>query len=179
MTPLRRFRRLYGAGPVNLLALLASFAIAGAAVLGWSQRSRDLVSVLEWFGAAIVLHDLFMLPLYSWLDRIVLGRLHERIHHRPGEARLRLVSPTPFLRIPAMLSALLLLVFFPVIFGFGAQAERNASAIAERGYLARWLLATGVFFGLSGVTYVVVRARAARETKAAQRPPESALEERR
>ncbi len=160
MTPRERLRRTIGAGPVGLLALLASFAIAGAAVVGWFDRPHDLVSVLEWFVAAIVLHDLFMLPLYTWLDRLLLGRLHTRIHRRAHGTPPRRVNPTPFLRIPAMLSALLLLVFFPVIFGLGQQSELNASGIRESGYLARWLLATGVLFALSGVAYLVACARA-------------------
>lgn len=168
MTPARRLRATLGTGPLGLLALLASFAIAGAAVVGWFDRPHDVVSVLEWFAAAIVLHDLFMLPLYTWLDRLLLGRLHARVHRRRPAGPPRRVNPTPFLRVPAMLSALLLLVFFPVIFGFGRQAELNASGIAESGYLARWLLATGVLFALAGVAYVVAAARASGPTKASE-----------
>lgn len=174
MTPPARFRRTVGAGPVGLLALLASFAIAGAAVVGWFDRPHDVVSVLEWFVAAILLHDLFMLPLYTWLDRLLLGRLHARIHRHPHSRAPGGVNPTPFLRVPAMLSALLLLVFFPVIFGFGQQSELNASGIRESGYLARWLLTTGVLFALSGVAYLVARARASGPTSAPAAPAAAA-----
>ena len=41
------------------------------------------------------------------------------------------VDPTPYLRIPAILSALLLAVFFPVILGLGSATELSASGIAE------------------------------------------------
>ena len=44
MTRFKSFRARYGAGPLHLLALLASFAIAGAAVLGWFQRAYVSVS---------------------------------------------------------------------------------------------------------------------------------------
>jgi hypothetical protein len=155
-----RFRTRYGAGPLHLLGLLASFAIAGAAVVGWFQRPRDVASVLEWFGAAILIHDLVLLPLYSLLDRIAFG-WHRR--HLPGARAwsLRgLVNPTPYVRVPAILSGLLLLVFFPVIFGLGRRTELGASGIAESGYLARWLLATGVMFAISGLAYAVAAARA-------------------
>ncbi|MDQ6836570.1 MAG: hypothetical protein M3016_10330 [Actinomycetota bacterium] len=167
----KRFRRSFGAGPVPVLSLLASFAIAGAAVVGWFGRSKDVVSVLAWFLAAIVLHDLFLLPLYTWLDRMALGRLHDRVHHRVG-TRPPEVSPTPFLRVPAMLSGLLLLVFFPVIFGLGQRTEVSATGIPEHGYLARWLLATGVLFALSGVAYILVRARAGGRAPAPEPEPE-------
>jgi len=158
---MRRFRALYGAGPLHLLALLASFAIAGAAVVGWFQRPRDVGSVLVWFAAAIVLHDFVLLPLYSLLDRIAFGRLAKRAGHHPRPEPSRLVNPAPYIRIPAMLSGLLFAVFFPVILGLGAQTELSASGIVESGYLARWLLATGVMFAASGVAYAIALARTA------------------
>jgi hypothetical protein len=167
-----RMRALYGAGPLNLLVLLASFAIAAAAVIGWWQRPRDVLSVLEWFAAAIVLHDLVALPLYSLLDRVAFGAVIAGRRHAHGDARGQ-VSPTAYLRIPAMLSGLLLLVFFPVLFGLGSGSELAASGIAESGYLARWLLATGVMFAASGLSYAVAiaRARAASPPPPPPRPP--------
>jgi hypothetical protein len=161
-----RMRALYGAGPLNLLVLVASFAIAGAAVVGWLQRPRDVLTVFEWFAAAIVLHDLVALPLYSLLDRIAFGRVGAGLRRAPGEAQAP-VSPTAYLRVPAMLSGLLLLVFFPVLFGLGSGSELSASGIAESGYLTRWLLATGLMFAASGFAYAVAMARA----RAAAPPP--------
>ncbi len=157
----QRFRVLYGAGPLHVIALLASFAIAAAAVVGWFQRPGDVVGVLIWFAAAIVIHDLVLMPLYSLLDRIALDPLR-RLERRRSTAVAHLVSPTPYLRIPALLSGLLLIVFLPVIFGLGQQAELAASGIVERGYLARWLLATGIMFALSGAVYAVKAASAGR-----------------
>jgi hypothetical protein len=168
-----RMRALYGAGPLNLLVLVASFAIAGAAVAGWFQRPRDVLTVLEWFAAAIVLHDLVALPLYSLLDRIAFGGVGTGPHPaRVGAS----VSATAYLRIPAMLSGLLLLVFFPVVFGLGSGSELSASGIPESGYLAKWLLATGLMFAASGVAYAVAiaRARAAAPPPSAP-PPSSSL----
>ena len=160
MTRTGRFRELYGAGPLHLLALLASFAIAGAAVVGWFQRPSEVGNVLEWFVAAIVLHDLVLLPLYSLLDRIAFGWRRERVDRARRTTVLSLVNPTPYVRIPAILSGLLLAVFFPVIFGLGKETELFASGIVESGYLARWLLATGVMFALSGIAYAAAVARA-------------------
>jgi len=171
MTPLKRFRALYGAGPLHLLALLASFAIAAAAVVGWFQRPRDVVNVLEWFAAAIVLHDLVLLPLYSLLDRIAFGGLRKRADQAERLALPGLVKPTAYLRIPSILSGLLLLVFLPVISGLGSQTELSASGIPESGYAARWLFATGVMFAVSGVAYAVAVARAGRPSESVNPGP--------
>lgn len=155
----RRFQARYGASPLHLLALVASFAISGAGILGWFGRPHDVGSVLVWFAAAIAVHDLVLLPLYSVLDRVAL-RLHQHATRARRRSTQGAVSPTAYLRIPTILSGLLLLVFFPVIFGLGARTEFAASGIPERGYLARWLLATGAMFALSGGAYVWARARA-------------------
>jgi hypothetical protein len=168
-----RFRALYGAGPLNLLVLTASFAIAAAAVVGWFQRPHDVMTILEWFAAAIVLHDLVALPLYSLLDRIAFGAIEVGVR-RGRRSVPTLVDPTPFVRIPTILSGLLLIVFLPVVFGLGSASELSASGIRESGYAARWLLATGVIFAAAGVAYALATARA-RGSVAPPEPPTPAV----
>jgi Na+/melibiose symporter-like transporter len=142
-----RIRERYGAGPGHLLLLLASFAIAGAAIVGWFQRPNDLEHVLIWFVAAVLLHDLVLLPLYSLLDRLTIARLPRR--------------SIAYVRVPAIVSGLLLLVLFPTILGFAAHREFRASGIHEHGYLLRWLVLTGALFTLSGLAYALARVRCA------------------
>jgi hypothetical protein len=139
-----------------------------------SQRPRDVDSVLEWFAAAIVIHDLILLPLYSLLDRIAFTRLRRRTQRARRIAQPGTIDPTPYLRIPTILCGLLLAVFFPVIFGLGSQTELSASGIAERGYLARWLLATGVMFAVSGVAYAIAVSRAGASRGSANPDPDQA-----
>jgi hypothetical protein len=141
-------RSHYGAGPAHLFVLVASFAIAGAAVVGWFQRPRDLGGVLLWFVLAIGLHDFVLLPLYTLLDRVTIDRLPAR--------------SAAYVRVPAIISGLLLLVLFPTIFGLGERHELAASGIAEHGYFARWLLLTGVMFAVAGAAYVLGPARRSR-----------------
>jgi hypothetical protein len=136
-----RLRARYGAGPAHLLVLVASFAIAGAAVVGWFPRPRDLEGVLIWFAAAVALHDFVLLPLYSLLDRITVARLP--------------VRSAAYVRVPAIISGLLMLVLFPTILGFGAHREQAASGIAEHGYLLRWLLLTAALFLASALAYAL------------------------
>lgn len=141
-------RQAIPAGSLRPLLLLTfGFLVAGAAVAGWIQRPKDLEGVLIWFAAAIVGHDLVLLPVYSLMDRITLGWL-------PNGA-------APYIRVPALVSGLVLLVLFPTILGFGAHTFHNASGLTEHGYLVRWLLLTAALFGLSAAaaTYRGWRAR--------------------
>jgi len=138
---MKLLRQRYGGGPGQLLATIACFAIAGAAVVGWSQRHKDFEAVLIWFAAAIVLHDLVLLPLYSLLDRVTVARL-------PAQA-------AAYVRVPALICGLVLLAVFPTVLGFGAHTAQHASGVTEHGYLARWLALTGVVFLISGLAYVI------------------------
>ncbi|WP_249011521.1 hypothetical protein [Conexibacter sp. DBS9H8] len=134
---MRALWRRYGAGPGHLLLSAACLAIAAAAVIGWTQRPGDLMSVLIWFAAAVLLHDLVALPLYSLLDRHSIGRLHPHL--------------AVFLRVPALISGLVLLATFPTVLGFGAHTAEQLSGIREQGYLLRWLVLTAGLFALSAV----------------------------
>ncbi len=154
---MRRLRSSHASRPLHLIALLASFALTAAAVVGWFQRPRDLAGVLEWLVAAIVIHDIVLMPLYTLVDRVTLGLLHRRLvpAHRRG-----VVNHTTYVRVPAIMSALLFAILFPVILGLGSRTELNASGVREHGYLVRWLLLTGALFAVSGTAYTVARARA-------------------
>jgi hypothetical protein len=137
----KRIWRRYGEGPLHLLATLASIAIAGAAVYGWSQRHRDLEPVLEWFVAAILLHDLVLLPIYTLADRVTVGFL-------PTRAAV-------YFRVPALISGLVLAAVFPTVLGYGGHSTYNLTGIREHGYFVRWLALTGALFALSGLAYAV------------------------
>jgi hypothetical protein len=152
---LASFRRAYGASPLHLLALLASFAITGAAVVRWFDvTASDTARILIWFLGAIVSHDIVLLPLYSALDRVA------RRDRAPGERAAGLAAPPRppgwvYVRVPAILSGLLLLVFFPEIFRLGGSTVRAASGQGQNVYLSRYLLIVGVVFALSGLAYAL------------------------
>ena len=138
-------RSRYGAGPLHLALLLASFALAGAAALKIAPDPLRL-RYLAWFLGAVLLHDLVLVPAYTALDRgatAVVGR--GAINH---------------LRVPALLSGLLLLLFAPVVLQRGEPAFTNASGLTQDVYLGRWLLITGVLFAGSALLYVLRRRRA-------------------
>lgn len=61
------FRHRYGASPLHLLLVLASFALAVYA--GIRLLAGDTLGVIIWFVGAAMVHDLILLPLYSVTDR--------------------------------------------------------------------------------------------------------------
>jgi len=144
------WRRTYGANPLQLLALLGCFALSGWAAL---QVARAPLAVRTglWFLAAVIAHDLVLFPLYALLDRS-LGSLTHRIRHRPAPG-----SSVNYVRVPALLSGLLLLVFAPGILRRGGQAFGRASGLDQSPYLGRWLAITAVLFLGSAVVYAVRR----------------------
>lgn len=150
---MRGFRTAYGRGPLHLLGLLASFAIAGYAVLELAQRGK-LLSLALWFVGAIALHDLVLFPLYSFLDRALQARRARRVTTARAE---RVPGAVNHLRVPAAISGVMLLVWFPVILGLSAATYRANVGYTTGGYLGRWLVLTAALFALSGLVYAVRR----------------------
>jgi ABC-type transport system involved in cytochrome c biogenesis permease component len=157
-----RFRALYGASPLHLIAFAASLAVIAAAVVRWFDSGSDVINILVWFGVAVVGHDLVFLPLYSALDRIATGTRRRQIGTREA------AWTSAYVRIPAMLSALLFVVFFPLILGTGASTYRAATGHRPSDYLDRWLIATAVLFVGAGLAYALRRARDRRRPPATQ-----------
>lgn len=154
------FRRVYGASPLHLLALIASLLIAGAAIAGWFESfpGPTVVKILEWFLVAIVAHDLVLLPLYSLFDRIAFTGGRSRRAGTPGDHP----RATNYVRIPAILSGLLFLVFFPEILRLGDGTFFAASGFHQRVYLVRYLLTCAGLFALAGLAYAFAVARSSR-----------------
>ncbi|HEV2244085.1 MAG TPA: hypothetical protein VGR98_23800 [Streptosporangiaceae bacterium] len=173
-----RIRRWYGAHPLHLLALLAAFALAGYAVRAVVAAGQWQVYAL-WFLVAIVGHDLLLFPLYSLAD-LSLRRLLPWREGGASTAPNRMANPQPpvinHLRVPAGLSLLLLLVWFPLILRLSSSAYHRASGLTATPYLWRWLAVTGVMFLASAVGYALrLRHAAATRTPPNGHKPESGL----
>ncbi|QXE38928.1 hypothetical protein KQY30_06140 [Streptomyces sp. GMY02] len=147
-----RFRRLYGESPLQLLLLLASFALCAYA--GIRLLSGDWLLILIWFVGAAVLHDLVLVPLYSLGDRGAEAALRPG-RERPGrDARGERGPGVNHLRVPAFLSLLLLLVYWPLVLRASKPYE-DATRLSIDVFLGRWLLITAALFALSAVWLVV------------------------
>jgi fumarate reductase subunit D len=145
------FKRRYGAGPWHLLLHLAAFAIAAFAMVQLLDERR-WVNFLGWFVGAALLHDLVLLPVYSAIDRVAHSRLSRL--HRPGRGA-RSVPIINHLRAPALISGLLLLIYFPLILGQAEPHYLLATGHRPEGYLRNWLLITLALFAGSGVVYLI------------------------
>ncbi|MGY5009346.1 hypothetical protein ACWCY6_14865 [Streptomyces sp. 900105755] len=148
--------RLVIGSPLQILLLVCSFALAAYA--GVRLLAGDWLGVALWVVGAALLHDLVLLPLYALADRAAARGL--------GAAGRR--EWVMYVRVPAALSALLLLVWFPLISGMVAGHYRSATGRSVDGYLARWLLITAVLFGGSALLLARRSRRAAK-----RRPPVS------
>jgi hypothetical protein len=155
-----RITHWYGANPLHLLALLACFAIAGYAAVQLVP-SRP-VGVAVWFVAAVVGHDLVLMPLYSIADWSVLAAVRHRTPAGP------MVPWINYLRVPAGLSALLLLVWFPLIFRLSWHYQYSTN-LSPDPFLWHWLAVSGALFLLSAAAYAL-RLRAARPARRPRRP---------
>jgi hypothetical protein len=179
--PVSRLRRWYGAPLRHLLALLVSFALAGYAVQAVAAAGQWRGFAL-WFGAAIVVHDLLLFPVYSGADRMLRQFLRRQAGSRrspwpagPGRAGQAGAAPAAppvlnYLRLPAAFSLLLLLVWFPLILGLSSDRYLRASGLAAGPYLWRWLAVTGAAFAASAVWYTVSMRRSAGPARRSRRP---------
>ncbi|GGY86882.1 hypothetical protein GCM10010300_34010 [Streptomyces olivaceoviridis] len=147
-----RFARWYGSGPLHLLVLIASFALTGYAMVRLFAVQPWEVAI--WFVGAAILHDLILLPLYSLADLSALSVLR---HRAPAGPTVPWIN---YLRVPAFLSGLLLLVWFPLVLRLAVPYPGD-TGLSDNVYLGRWLAITAVLFAASAAAFAV-RLRGAR-----------------
>ena len=131
------------------MALLASFTIAGYA--GIRLLAGNPIDIGAWFIGSAVAHDLMLFPLYAGLDAALVMLLRRR----PGLATVAGVHWLNYLRIPAVVSTLLLLVWSPLILRTSDTAYHAASGLSAQPFLPRWLAVTAVLFAISAATLAV------------------------
>jgi hypothetical protein len=154
----RGFVRRYGAKPWHLLSLLGCFALTGYAVSRLLDDLPALLRITIWFVGAAVVWDLLLGPALAAGDRLLRPLRRVRPHG---------VSPLNYVRVPALLSLLLLVMFLPLIRQRSEGVFQAKSGLSQDPYLGRWLTVTVALFALAGLAYTVALLRARR------RPPES------
>lgn len=147
---MRALRERYGASPLHLLGHLAAFAIAAWAISHVFDGRQPWNFVL-WFVAGALLHDLLLLPFYSGLDAAA------RVLPAPRGA-------VNFVRVPALMSGVMFLVYFPRILDRAPGNYTRVAGVAPEGYLRNWLLVTAALFLASALLYLGRSAAARRRT---------------
>lgn len=132
-------RRWYGSSLLHLVVVVGALALAGVAALPLLQD--DAAKIGLWFLGAVLVHDLVLFPLYALADRALPRRGRNHV------------------RVPALLSGLLLLMFWPVITRHSEGSYSSASGLDQDVYLGRWLTITAVLFGVSGLLFLLRRRR--------------------
>ena len=146
-----RFRKAYGASPLHLLAVIASFAIAGYGFF-MIFKAPAPESTLLFFGLAIVAHDMLAFPLYSTLN-FVAGRSSRAAE--PEAAAAVGVPAINYLRIPFIICGISLLMFFPLVLGLSADRYEASSGQDIGIFLGRWLGICAVLFTASALLYAL------------------------
>jgi hypothetical protein len=143
---MRWLRRRYGDGPVHLLLSVACLGFAGYLV--WTVApAPNSARIFIWIGLAAAVHDIVLWPLYVLLDR-TLSTAH------PAKRRPYGVAWINHIRVPAVFSAVALLISFPLVLRHSEPAYHTASGLTEQPYLGRWLVLTGCGFALSALLYL-------------------------
>lgn len=142
-------RRLYGAGPGHLLALLGCFTVSGYAVTRLLDDLPILLRIAVWFVGAALAWDLLLGPLLALVDRLLRAVL--------GGGGVPLLN---YVRVPALMSGALLLVFAPLVLRRSTETFERKSGLDGDVYLGRWLAVTAVLFVVSGLLWLGARRRA-------------------
>ena len=164
---MKGIRQRYGASPLHLLLVLCSFVLTVYA--GIRLLKGDTLGVVMWFIGAALLHDLVFLPLYTVTDRAVQGVFR---HRKPTSRSRRPAGWINYVRFPAFVALLLLLVCYPLILnrvpGFTAYTALSADV-----FWGRWLLIAAALFAASALCLLVAiwRGRSPRHPPLDRHPP--------
>ncbi len=145
---MKRFRHEYGASPLHLLAALAAFVLAGIALHEVLSTTGRPGRYLLWLGGASVAHDLVLFPLYATAGWLLARAL------APGDSPSRLrIAALNHVRVPALLSGLMFLVWFPVVGRRAPSTYERGTGLSVDPYLDRWLLFTAALFAVSALLF--------------------------
>jgi hypothetical protein len=100
-----------------------------------------------WLVLGALVHDLLLLPLYAGADALIRNLPGPLVNH---------------VRFPVAISAVLLLVWFPLILQRQPSGYVNALGRQPPDYLGRWLAVTAGLFVLSALVLAVRRLTASR-----------------
>lgn len=173
-----RARRLYGAHPLQLVLILASFVVVGYALslLGFEalwDPDTWWQSIALWFVGAALAHDILLFPAYAAADRILVAVTGGRTRSAATRARIPVIN---FVRVPLLACGLITLLFFPGLIEQGAGTYNRATGQTQEPFLHRWVILCGLILLLGLVAYLVARLTWGRRAGADLEPPPDLME---
>lgn len=170
-----RFGKEYGSSPAHLLLGGASFLLAAFAI--WQLSALPtLLNVLIWLFGSVVLHDFVALPIYAGIGRggIAVTRWSAGLY--PGDREMAAIDVFNHIRVPAIVSGILLLLFFPLILSIPEASFRATTGLTTNVYLGRWLGIVAVLFVGSGLL-LLIRVQRARRRGTSPAPSGSGVDD--
>ena len=168
---MRWFKKLYGSNPLHLLVSIACLVVAVYAA-DLLVKGGDVKGIIIWVAGAVIGHDLILFPLYAIADRSVRGAGIRR------PAAVSGVSWINYLRFPVVISAILFMMWWPLMFNVPTEYTEKTD-LPSSVYLGHWLLVTAALFILSALAFAVKLAmgggRGGRERMAEEEDPLSSL----
>lgn len=141
------FRQRYGASPLHLGGHLVALAVAAFA-FHYIFSSGGIPQLLVLYLGLVIAHDLILVPLYTGFDRLM-----RRVWVPLSSSRRVGVSLINHVRAPLLISALLLLIYSPLILGLADTHYFALTGHHLEHYLRNWLLITAALFLGSGLIY--------------------------
>lgn len=146
---LRGGRRRYGAGPLHLIGHLVALGVAAFALSRMAGGS-DVGAVIILCVGLLAAHDLLFVPLYTGLDRLLRTVLSRR-----SPAHASNVPVVNHVRVPALVSGLLLIIYLPLISGRSDPYYVALTGHHLTHYLRNWALITVALFAGSALIFAL------------------------
>jgi hypothetical protein len=143
--------------------MTACAAVAAYAFLKVLQESGTR-GILFWFAVSVVGWDFIAWPLCAVVDRLAV-RAYQRYQGRPRAA----IPWINYVRVPTVISVVLLVLFFPLIFRLNNSYYEASTGFNENIYIVNWLVASGALFAGSTLAYLVRLRFAGRQPRSQDR----------
>lgn len=145
----------YGRSPIHLLGVIFCYALATYASVKLFSNVSLWVALA--FPGGIFLHDFVLFPLYRKADHALLKYQQKR--EQRGKSSRRWIN---HLRVPVVISFLLLLCYFPIILRLSDERHLH-TGLSQEGYLYRWLLVTAALAAGSALSFFITKGRTKRQ----------------
>lgn len=142
----------YGRGPLHLLGVLFCYALVCYAA--YKLFSNVSLWIALAFPAGIAVHDFILFPLYRKANHLLTDYQLKR--ERQGKTSVLWIN---HIRVPIVISFLLLLCYFPIILRLASDRPLY-TGLSQDPYLYRWLLVTAALAAGSALAFFIRRRRA-------------------